>query len=162
MADLYDNRDGWADRDGRRWHTEYPYPDGRKVWRSADKKFTQRGNTKGTADRIGDAQTVYVTEGEKDVLTVEPDGGVAVCPAMGAGKAYMFDWSPLKDRDVRVVSDKDGPGREHAETVATQLRSVAKSVQILQPAVGKDAADHIAAARTSTSSSSRTATTTRP
>lgn len=40
MADLYDNRDGWADRDGRRWHTEYPYPDGRKVWRSADKKFT--------------------------------------------------------------------------------------------------------------------------
>ncbi|MGH3524728.1 MAG: AAA family ATPase, partial [Mycobacterium sp.] len=88
--DLYDDPRGAV----------YAYPDGRNVHRSPAKQFHQSGNTKGRslfhADRIGDASAVYVAEGEKDVLAIEAAGGVAVCPAMGAGKAHKFDWSRLR------------------------------------------------------------------
>lgn len=140
--DLFDDRNG----------ATYTYPGGRQVHRDASKRFRQSGDTKDKtlfhADRIGDTTTVYVCEGEKDVLAVEAVGGVAVCPAMGAGKAHLFDWSPLKGRDVIVVADKDKPGRAHAEAVADQLKNVAKTVRIVEAAVGKDAADHLAAGKT--------------
>jgi hypothetical protein len=51
-SDLFDNPRGQA----------YPYPDGRIVQRTPDKRFSQRGNTKGNSlfrlDRLGDADTV--------------------------------------------------------------------------------------------------------
>lgn len=139
MADLYDDRRG----------ATYRYPDGRMVHRSPTKQFRQSGNTKGKAlfhaDRIDGAPLVYVCEGEKDVLAVESAGGVAVCPAMGAGKAHLFDWSPLRGVDVVVVADRDEPGGKHADQVAALLADVTSSVRVTVPAVGKDAADHVAA-----------------
>jgi 5S rRNA maturation endonuclease (ribonuclease M5) len=142
MADLYDNHNG----------AEYIYPDGRRVHRSANKRFYQSGNRKGQAlfhaDRIGDADTIYVVEGEKDVLAVESVGGVAVCSAMGAGKADKFDWSPLKGKTAIIVADKDDPGRKHAAQVAELLDGIAETITIKQAVVGKDPADHIAAEHT--------------
>ena len=103
MADLFDNRKGIVHR----------YPDGRNVFRRPNKKFQQSGNTKGTslfrADKIADAETVYVVEGEKDVLAVESVGSFAVCSAMGAGKANKFDWSVL---EIRLVG-AGGPSSGH-------------------------------------------------
>ena len=59
MASLFDNPRGQS----------YVSPDGRIVDRTPRKRFSQRGNTRGTAlfrsDRIGDGTTVYVPEGEK-------------------------------------------------------------------------------------------------
>lgn len=140
-ADLYDDPRG----------ATYSYPDGRLVHRSPAKRFRQSGNTKGRAlfhsDRIGDTTAVYVCEGEKDVLAVESAGGVAVCPAMGAGKAHLFDWEPLRGKQVTVVADKDAAGRRHAAEVAGLLDGIAASVQIAEPAAGGDAADHIAAGK---------------
>ena len=49
---------------------------------------------------IGTADAVYVVEGEKDVLAIEAIGGVAVCSAMGAGKAHLADWFPLTGKQV--------------------------------------------------------------
>ncbi|CCK59356.1 DUF3631 domain-containing protein [Mycobacterium canetti] len=139
LADLYDSPRG----------ATYIYPDGRIVRRTAAKRFWQEGNTKGRslfrADRIGDATTVYICEGEKDCLAVESVGGTAVCSAMGAGKAYLADWSPLAGKHVIIVADRDDPGRKHAAQVVDILRGTAASVRITEPAVGKDAADHIAA-----------------
>jgi 5S rRNA maturation endonuclease (ribonuclease M5) len=133
-------------------HNIYDYPDGRKVHHDAAKKFRQSGNRKGRslfhADRIGDAETVYVPEGEKDVLAIESVGGVAVCSAMGAGKAHLADWTPLTGKHVIIVADNDKPGLTHADQVAELLRSIATSARIVTAAVGKDAADHIAAGRT--------------
>jgi hypothetical protein len=104
MADLYDTRNG----------ARYDYPDGRRVHRTPGKDFYQKGNTKGQAlfhaNLIGDATTVYVVEGEKDVLAIEAVAGVAVCSAMGAGKAGKFDWSPLDGKHAIIVADKDKPG----------------------------------------------------
>ncbi|MDT5348320.1 MAG: hypothetical protein QOH91_1607 [Mycobacterium sp.] len=130
----------------------YKYPDGRTVLRTPDKRFSQRGNTKGRtlfhSDRIGDAQVVYAVEGEKDVLAVEAVGAAAVCSAMGAGKARQFDWSTLNGKHVIVVADRDEPGRKHAAEVADLLGGRATSVRIVEAAVGKDAADHLAAGKT--------------
>jgi hypothetical protein len=145
MCDLYDNRRG----------AEYVYPDGRRVYRQVTevsaKSFYQKANPENRAlfhsDRIGDAQTVYVPEGEKDVLAIEAAGGAAVCNAMGAGKAHKFDWTPLRGKSVVIVADKDEPGRKHARQVAELLTGVAASVRTVEAAVGKDAADHIAAGK---------------
>ena len=139
LRDLFDDPEG----------ARYEYPDGRTVLRTPDKKFKQRGNTKGRAlfhaDRIGDAQLVYVVEGEKDVLAVEAAGATAVCGAMGAKKGNRFDWSPLSGRRVIIVADRDEPGREHAAEVADLLDGRATALQIVQAAIGKDVADHLAA-----------------
>jgi 5S rRNA maturation endonuclease (ribonuclease M5) len=141
LSGLYDNP-----RD-----TRYTYSDGRRVHRGPDKKFRQSGNTKGRnlyrVDRIGGATTVYVVEGEKDVHAVESAGGIAVCSAMGAGKADRFDWTPLRGKHVVVVADRDEPGRRHAAQVVGLLDGIAASVKIVEAAIGKDAADHVAAGK---------------
>jgi len=142
MADLFDNRKG----------ADYPFSDGRIVHRTAGKKFRQSGNTKGTAlfhvEKIGGATTVHVVEGEQDVLAIEAVGGTAVCNAMGAGKAHLFDWTPLAGLDVIIVADKDEPGHKHAADVHSILSNIASKVTIVEAATGKDAADHIAAGHT--------------
>lgn len=139
MADLFDNVRG----------ADYRYSDGRIVHRSPAKKFRQTGNTKGTAlfraERLPATSDtpIYVVEGEKDVLALESVGAVAVCSAMGAGKAHLFDWTPLHDRTVIVVQDKDTPGRAHARQIVELLDGNA-AVSIVEAKSGKDAADHIA------------------
>lgn len=148
VADLFDSPRG----------TTYSYPDGRRVHRSPDKRFSQSGNTKGRslyrADRIAHAETVFVVEGEKDVHAIESVGGVAVCSAMGAGKANKFDWTPLSGKTVYIVADRDEPGQKHALQVADLLRALGNEMKtptrcsIVVAAVGKDAADHIAAGKT--------------
>jgi hypothetical protein len=148
MADLFDQprlRDPWNQT------RDYTYPGGRRVHRKAGKAFPQSGNKTDKslfhADKLGDAEIVYVTEGEKDVEMIEAIGGTAVCPPMGAGQKHLdrYDWSVLKGRHVIVVRDKDKAGHHHADQVAAILDPIAESVQIVEAAVGKDAADHIAA-----------------
>jgi hypothetical protein len=150
MVDLFDENSARNIFKARR---DYRYPDGRVVHRKPGKGFPQSGNTKGNslfhADRIGDAKTVYVPEGEKDVEAIEElAGAAAVCPAMGSGKAHLFDWEPLRGKDVIIIADRDQPGRKHAHEVAELVRRIAASVQIVEAAVGKDAADHLAACKT--------------
>jgi 5S rRNA maturation endonuclease (ribonuclease M5) len=139
LADLYDDRKG----------ASYRYSDGRIVNRKANKTFSQQGNTQSNAlyhvEKIGDATTVYVCEGEKDVLAVEAVGGTAVSSAMGAGKADKFDWTPLKGKEVIVIADNDQPGHGHARDVVERLDGIASSVKVVKANDGKDAADHIAA-----------------
>lgn len=139
MRDLFDDPKG----------STYTYPGGRIVQRAPGKRFWQAGNKQDRslyrADRIGMADTVFACEGEKDCLAIEALGGVAVCSAMGAGKAGRFDWAPLAGKRVIIVADRDEPGRKHAQQVAELVRPIATSVQIVEAAAGKDAADHIAA-----------------
>lgn len=140
-SDLFDNPQG----------SRYDYSDGRTVYRTPDKKFRQSGNTKGSAlfhaDRIPAAETVYVVEGEHDVMVLEQAGVTATCTAMGAGKAHLFDLTPLHGKNVVIVQDLDSPGAAHAAQVAELLAPHAK-VTVVAPKVGKDAADHITAGHT--------------
>ncbi|MEE2058267.1 AAA family ATPase [Rhodococcus artemisiae] len=136
--------------------TSYAYRDGRTVFRTYEdngrKKFRQSGNTKGQdlyrverLDEVATGTPVYVVEGEKDVHAVESVGGVAVCSAMGAGKAGQFDWSPLAGHTVVIVADDDEPGRKHALDVHKIVEPIAAGVVVATAREGKDAADHIAA-----------------
>ncbi|KHJ73392.1 AAA family ATPase [Rhodococcus sp. Chr-9] len=146
MRDLFDDTAG----------ASYTYRDGRTVHRTYDdngrKKFRQAGNTKGrdlyrveNLDQLATGTPVYVVEGEKDVQAIESVGGVAVCSAMGAGKARLFDWAPLTGHTVVIVADDDEPGRKHAMQVHEIVEPIAAGVVVTQAASGKDAADHIAA-----------------
>ncbi|WP_329405484.1 AAA family ATPase [Nocardia vinacea] len=140
MSDLFDSPKG----------VQYRYDDDRRVTRTPNKEFYQSGNTSGRslyrAHRLADAPVVWFVEGEKDVHAVESLGAVATCTAMGAGKAKLFDLTPLYGKTVVIVRDMDDPGLAHATQVAELLDGHAE-VCIVCPAVGKDAADHIAAGR---------------
>lgn len=153
-ADLYDDpKPGRIN--GVQAHAVYVYDDGRKVVRSAEKKFTQSGNTRTTPsalyrrDRVvsavGQDQTVYVVEGEKDVHAIEAAGGTATCAPMGAGCWDKVDDSPLHGGKVVVVADNDPSGYRHARQVVASLDGMVQSLQVVRASHGKDAADHIAA-----------------
>lgn len=89
-------------------------------------------------------EVVYVVEGEKDVLAIERAGGVATCNPGGAGKWRDEFSAHLRGARCRVIADLDGPGISHARAVAQLLRDVgATDVELLQPARGSDASDHL-------------------
>ncbi len=145
--DLFDDPQARRIYEPRR---DYAYPGGRRVHRKPDKSFPQSGTKDDRslyhADKITDSTTtVYWPEGEKDCEAIEAAGGVAVCSAMGAGKAHLAELSPLRGKHVVVVADKDDAGRKHAAQVAGLLQGTAASVRIMEAASGKDFADHFAA-----------------
>ena len=120
--DLFDDD---AMRDIYNPRRDYTYPDGRVVQRKPDKTFPQSGNKDGNAlfqaSNVAEAQTVFVTEGEKDSEAIAAIGGAAVSPPQGAGKAHLFDWSPLTGKTVIIVADNDDPGRKQAAEVTALL-----------------------------------------
>lgn len=143
QADLFDTPGGIS----------YLYAGGRKVTRTPDKKFRQSGNKDDRSlfqvEDIANADIVYVTEGEQDAVTLATLCTVAaVSPPQGAKtRPDRWDWTPLEGRHVVIIADNDEPGRKHADVVAAQIKSIAKSVKIVESAVGKDVSDHIAAGK---------------
>lgn len=139
MADLFDEPKG----------VEYKYAGGRQVFRSPTKQFRQSGNTKDVAlyrsERLAGATAVFMAEGEKDVHALESLGVTATCTAQGATKAHLYDLSPLYGKHVQIIRDMDDKGMEHAVQVAGLLKGKAASVTLLEPKIGKDAADHVGA-----------------
>jgi 5S rRNA maturation endonuclease (ribonuclease M5) len=139
-----------------------------QVLRTADKQFRQRrpdpSAKSGWAWRLGDARRVlyrlpkviaavadgkviYVVEGERDVHTLEAQHLVATCNPGGAGKFKPEFAEVLRDANVAIIADKDGPGQAHARQVAAMLDGIAATVKTYEPAVGKDATDHFNAGR---------------
>lgn len=101
---------------------------------------------------IRDERTIWVVEGEKDVLRLVAEGMVATCNAGGGGRGK---WAPehaayLEGADVCIVADRDKTGREHAESVVKTLMPLAHSVEVVQARHGKDASDHLDAGGTLT------------
>lgn len=88
--------------------------------------------------------TIYLGEGEKDVEALRSAGVTATCNPGGAGKWRDEYTQTLSGATVRIVCDRDDPGINHARNVATILALADCDVQILAPANGKDAADHLA------------------
>lgn len=96
---------------------------------------------------------VFVAEGEKDVEALEAAGYVATCNPMGAGKWRAEYNTFLAGALVVIVSDldteeKNYAGQRHAKAIAEALEGVAADVTLLQPAMGKDVADHLGAGYT--------------
>lgn len=130
---------------------EYRYQGGRVVHRKTEKKgFFQSGNKEDRSlfriERVtADVSVVYIAEGEQDVLALESLGVVAVCNPGGAGKFGLYDVEPLHGKTIRVVRDMDEPGLAHVLQVRDLLAGKAAAIELLQPRIGKDPADHVAA-----------------
>lgn len=144
MADLFDNRRG----------TEYRYDNGRTVRRRADKSgFPQSGNTVefqlfhlSELSKPGvKGHGIFLVEGEKDVLAIEAMGGVATTAPQGSKSFHKVDVSPLAGHYVTAIVDRDAAGARWAAEVRRIVGPVAAGLRFVQAAIGKDAADHIAA-----------------
>ncbi|MDC5696463.1 AAA family ATPase [Intrasporangium calvum] len=149
-ADLYDNPAG----------AHYEYVDGagrptRTVTRSADKRFSQTGGSHASElfrlpevlSAVITGEVVYLVEGEKDVFALQALGVTATTAPMGASSFHRVDATPLSGARVVAVVDRDGAGDGWALQVRKKLREVGASVTFVRAAVGKDAADHVAAER---------------
>ncbi len=122
-----------------------------QVCRTADKRFFQRrpdgkgcwinglGGIKPVLYRLPEVlqavergETVFIPEGEKDVDNLARLGLAATTSPMGAGK-WRKDYSDwLKDANVVILPDNDGPGRKHAQQVAKSLQEKAKLIKLLE------------------------------
>jgi P4 family phage/plasmid primase-like protien len=102
---------------------------------------------------VQSGKSIFVCEGEKDVLKMVEHGFSATCNPGGAGKWQDSYTETLRGVNVVIVADKDKAGRDHAQLVASKLHGVAKSVRVIElPDVNgklvKDAADFFAAGGT--------------
>jgi putative DNA primase/helicase len=76
--------------------------------------------------------TIFIVEGEKDVLTLEEMGLTATCNAGGAGKWFKPYSQQLAGADVVILPDNDLPGKGHAELVALSLNGLASRVRVVE------------------------------
>ena len=88
--------------------------------------------------RATDQDTVYIVEGEKDVDTLTNKLHlIAVSSPNGATKGdTKGKWDSdnnihFKGLNVAIVPDNDDIGRAYAQTIATQLLPIAKSVKVI-------------------------------
>ena len=159
---------------GRGWVAWYCYedPDGeavravlRRIGADGRKTFSQwHRNGDGWESGVGNAanlpyrlpeiiaagernEPVYIAEGEKDVQAIEAVGGVATTNPGGAGKWRPEHTAALVDAGVKVVRiiwDRDEPGRRHALAVGAALVDAGVKVTYLRAVEGKDVTDHLA------------------
>ena len=136
----------YAERRAPKDFRQYRIVNGSKVWQLGDvRRVLYR--LPAVVEAVKNGETVYVTEGEKDVHAIEAAGGVATCNPMGAGKWRPEYSDALTGATVVIVADRDDPGREHARQVLGALTGKAAAVTVVEAAEGKDAADHLAARR---------------
>lgn len=90
-------------------------------------------------------QTVWVVEGEKDAEALCGAGVVATTNAGGAGNWTGRHAEHLRGTHVVITRDQDTPGRQHQAQVSASLDGIAASVRLVEPACGKDVAEHLAA-----------------
>ena len=76
-------------------------------------------------------ETVFIAEGEKDVLTLERCGLVGTTNVGGAGKwkDEYAEW--FSGRKVIVLQDNDKAGRDHAKKVRNSITGVVSSVKVV-------------------------------
>jgi putative DNA primase/helicase len=91
------------------------------------------------------AQTVAITEGEKDAHNLANIDITATCNPGGAHKWRGEYSETLRGKDVLIFGDDDKDGREHVDQVVESLAGVAKSIKkITLPDGFKDVSDYIA------------------
>jgi len=95
---------------------------------------------------VKDGGEVWIAEGEKDVHALEAAGLVATCNSGGAGK-WLPEFSEVFAGavTVRIVADRDDPGRDHARMIFEQLRPLVDLVEIYEAPKHKDIAAHLGA-----------------
>lgn len=135
-------------------NNSYTYSSGRQKIRkptpNGSKEFFWTGTGKDDslygADRLGNAQIVYLCEGEKAVDFLHGLGQAAV--ATGGASRTNCDFSPLTGRHVLLIVDRDQAGLTWARKCEAILRPTAASVHAMQskvPIVSADVVEHVCA-----------------
>ena len=82
------------------------------------------------------ADVVYFTEGEKDADTLK-ELGIAGTTTPGGGRGLggyskknpnLFD--PIKDKEIRIISDNDEVGSEYIKQVVEQVKDKVKNIKV--------------------------------
>ncbi|MEU8900692.1 hypothetical protein AB0C65_32845 [Nocardia sp. NPDC048505] len=93
---------------------------------------------------IAEGHPILVCEGEKDVDRATAAGYPATCNAAGAGKFRPEHAEQLRGAShVVIVADRDLPGFQHAAQVYDRLQGVARHIDVMHTASGKDLFDHL-------------------
>lgn len=130
----------------RQWRPDPTTGSGKKWSRTVDGKLVGEDliyRLPEVLQAIALGNAVYVVEGEKDADRLWSMGVAATCNAGGAGKWLPSHGKWLCDADVVIVADRDEPGEMHAMRVAETAYPYARSINIVQAAVGKDISDHL-------------------
>lgn len=139
----------WDAVKGKDFRQRRPDGKGGWVWRLDD---TRRVLYR-LPELVASSATVYVVEGEKDVLALTRLGLIATTNPMGAGKWRKEYGEFLRGRDVVILPDNDEPGHAHGKAVADSLKGVAASIKVVTlpclPPKG-DVSDWLAAGGTAT------------
>ncbi len=117
-------------------------------WKTADvRKVLWRLPALMAAAKDAGEKTVFICEGEKDVLAFERAGCLATCNPGGAGKWLAgYTGALAAFKRIVIVADKDAPGQNHARTVANCLSRAGRTLCIIEVPgdKNKDAADFFA------------------
>ncbi|HTW66217.1 MAG TPA: DnaB-like helicase C-terminal domain-containing protein [Bryobacteraceae bacterium] len=97
--------------------------------------------------RLADAETVYLTEGEKDAEMLEALGLTATTHFGGAGQQWMPEWTEvLAGKQVVILPDTDKVGRDRGNRIAKALAGHCNAIQVVVPE-GKDVTEYLSAGR---------------
>lgn len=81
---------------------------------------------------IAAGKTIFVTEGEKDVHTLEALGFTATTNSGGAQKKWRDNYfETLRGANVIILPDNDLPGKAHARAIMRGLDGVAAKARVL-------------------------------
>jgi hypothetical protein len=94
------------------------------------------------------ADTIYITEGEKDGDALAAWGLAATTNSGGAGKWRCEYSNYLAQKRVVLLPDADEPGRRHALAVARSVLKVCTELKLIELPGAKDTSDWIAAGGT--------------
>ena len=80
---------------------------------------------------IAQEHTIFIVEGEKDVISLRDRGIPATCNPMGAGK-WRDDLGPIfGGADIVICGDNDQPGRDHVLKIARSLKDHAARIRVV-------------------------------
>lgn len=125
---------GWYEPSGKDWrrcektrlHDRTTKPTASAQW------FDEVPRTLYRLPKLAAAQEIIITEGERDVETLEGLGFTATTNSGGAGNWPPDHAAHFAGKRVVIIPDADPPGQEHAEAVARELHGVAESVRVLR------------------------------
>jgi hypothetical protein len=106
------------------------------------KKLSVKGGHEGCFIPLGTPSdlgtTLIVCEGPTDTAAIIDAGFEAIGrPSCAGGREIVKALS--RKRDVVIIADSDGPGREGAKVLANELVAARRYVKVIEPLRGKDA-----------------------
>jgi 5S rRNA maturation endonuclease (ribonuclease M5) len=95
--------------------------------------------------KVRKAQVVWLTEGEKDVESLENCGFTATT-SIGGAKGWLDSYADsLAGKDLILCGDNDDPGRKYMEEVEKSCAPVARTIRrVTVPAFCKDVSEYLA------------------